>query len=281
MRKNALALAAAAGLAAVAALLWWVLREEPVPEAPESSDPAEGRLDPLQQRGIAHNNPWPFGEFSKDIGELESPDPEAGGFVPDIKRNENERAIYFTKFSIRMVDVTVDEVVRELATRFRDAGVRIFTGPPPLPETLRVTVEGDDITITDVITQLRVQTNEECRYFMTWQGLCIGSEGAIQQAQLDANAAAGAMKAREDPPSPILDLEYRPGLEGAWIGAIARDVRAQTGVDVVVDSDLWTDPRTLTWRAKPMPLREALDTICRRMGAYHRVRDGRVFLLKP
>jgi hypothetical protein len=142
-------------------------------------------------------------------------------------------------------------------------------------------VTGTDLTIPKVLDQLRLQTNEECRYMMTWQGLCIGSQHAIEQAQLDANAAAGAMRAREDPPTTLLDAEYRPGLEGAWIGAIVRDIRAQTGVEVVVDNDVWIHPRTLTWRARPMPLRTALDRICKEFNAYHRVRDGRVYLLRP
>ena len=279
MRKSTVALGAL-GIGAVVLLLWLALREEPVPEAPPSEEPSTGTLDPTAARRISHEG-WPFGEFAADIGALKSPEPGGTAFVPDVKRNENEREVYFTNFSMNLVDVHPKQVVEELARIFKDAGVKIFTLDPPVPDHVRVTVAGDELTIPKVLDQLRMQTNEECRYIMTWQGLCIGTEHAIEEAQLQANAAAGARKAMDDPPTTILDVEYRPGLEGAWIGAIVRDIRAQTGVEVVVDSDLWVNPKTLKWRARPMPLRAALDKICDEFGAYHRVRDGRVYLLKP
>jgi len=280
MRKTAVVATGVLGLAVLGFLLWLALREEPE-EPPPAGEFRTGELDPLAQRHAVMSRPWPFADFEKDISELKAPASLDGGFDPDVKRNQNENAIYFTRFSLDMKDVHPSEVVKELATRFKDSGVRIFTLDPPVPDHVRVTVGGPDVTITDIIDQIRSQTNEECRYFMTWQGLCIGTQHAIEQAQLDANAAAGAMKARSDPPSKVLDLEYRPGLSGAPIANVARDIREQTGVDVVVDSDLWSHPKTLTWRDAPMPLRQALERICKEYGAYHRVRDGRVFLLKP
>ncbi|MCE9635144.1 MAG: hypothetical protein K8T90_05495, partial [Planctomycetes bacterium] len=67
----------------------------------------------------------------------------------------------------------------------------------------------------------------------------------------------------------------------AWIGAVHRAIRDQTGIEVVVDAQTWRGGRQITWHSDPVPLGDAITAICREMQCTYRVRDKRIFLLQP
>lgn len=282
MQRSAAASLGVVGVAALAAIAWYALRgPEAPPPVPVDEPPVSQPMDVAKQREIQHLRPWPYGDFAGDIEALQKIDPEAGELAPEEVRRQNELAIMITKFPIAVRDGTPDDVIRAIQTHFKDSGVKIFTKDVPLPDDLRVTVVGDELTIPEAVYRMTEQTGGIMKLYMTWQGLCIGPEAALQMAQMEADAAAGELRSRRDREAAVLSAEYRPGLERAWIGDIVKDIRAQTGVEVVVDAELWSRPKTMSWRAKPMPLRDALDRIAREIGGFYRVRDDRVFLLRP
>lgn len=268
--------------AAAAGLAWWALHGDPdSPDEPEPVDvaaagPVSGTLDPLRQRQVAHREPWPFREFEKDLLEARVPEQEEA----DLKR-ENELKVYFELVDVDYKDATIDEVVEDLNRQLKYTGVKIFTLPNSEMEGVRITLAAKDIEIQDLIGLLHQASQNRMLYYMTSQGLCFGSRLAVERCQIDAREALAKKRAERDRDDPILATRFRPDFADAWIGPVIRSIREQTGVQVVTDSAVWLEGKTLTWRADEMPLREALDRICAEMHCVYRVRNGRVFLSKP
>lgn len=275
-------------VALLAGVTWWAFQGDPG----EPADAATGELvatpmTPFEARREEHVGPWQDQEFAPDIAEL-----KAGGGQTD-PQSEYMLSYYATvkieeeldSVSFHCKDATVPEVVEKLGALTKPLGIRVFTYDDPdiaqMVANHRFTIDVEDVRFFDIIDHIRSQSGERVRYIMTSLGLCVGGVAAIQKAQMDANEATAKVRAEADRKNTLLDTEYRPDFKDATIGAIRKTMREQTGIEVVVDAETWKTTNKLTWRDKPMPLRDALDRICEKMGCIYRVRSGRVFLLHP
>lgn len=282
MKTSTAAALALLALAAGGAALWWTLRDRGADdfEVPDG-EPVVEAMDPERQRRESHVNPWPFREFDADFKSLRGLDDPVTANEPERIREEKERTLLAKKFPLHLKNATIEEVVKVLQEKVKDTGVSVFTYPTDDAAWFRLDYDADETDVFAVIGVIMERSAGEVGYFTTWQGLCIGTQGAIQQSQLDAREAFARKRAETDRANPILSAPFRVDFDKAYIGPIAENIKEQTGVEVIVDAGTWQKARTLTWRADPMPLREALDRISHLMGFVYRVRDGRVFVLDP
>lgn len=252
------------------------------PAKPANRAPEVTPQSSAERVQIRHDLPWPFAEFEDDIRELRRPVRREVFFERDrIERELGER-LNKHKFSVELENVTVDDVVRDLAVRFAPLGIKVYTLPPP--------VENDpffeklsfvDTDVWAVIEEMRVRTNDLVTFAVTPEGLCVGSKKAC----INARAAAEQWEEEqvgEGTPDEAFDFlkgDYRPDFQDAHIGLVVRDVREQTGVEVVVGPEVWSLPVKVTWRADPMPVLAALRQIAIKVGGALYAKDDRVFLL--
>ncbi len=269
--------------------------DEPAPAPPESSgegapaphesDAASPSIAQMTQRErvqTRHDQPWPYGDFAADIAEMKRPRRREIVYERDQIELRLGTALSERKVTIRLENATPADVIAQLTRQFADDDLAVYTRDPP--------VENDpvfehfymtDVSVWDVIESMRVRTNDLVTYAITPVGLCIGSKKACQNARIDATLWEQQQvgKGSPDDAFDFVKGEYRPDFRGAQIGAVVRDIREKTGVEVVVDAELWSSPVTLTWTADPMPVLAALRQIAMKLGGGIFARDGRVFLL--
>lgn len=278
---------AVAVLAVVGVGVWWAMQQPPA-EAPATRRAGEAVVNPMSPVDIVemnHRERWPYGSFEQDLNVLKAP-PEADDVMTESKLQlANELKIMWPKVRVDFADATPAEVVAHLQQVTKDTGVKVLTYPDLLESecgSLRFTVSGD-YEVHDLIDVLRGQSAERFRYYVTSQGLYLGGTSTIQQCQMDAREVLARRRAEPERKSTLLDVPFRPDFPapGWGIAKIHRAIREQTNIEVIVDGDTWLQHRVMAWTADPMPLRDALDEICDKLGCVFRVRDGRVFILKP
>jgi hypothetical protein len=286
MKRPAVALVVVALAALIGAGIWFALRGEPDDDGTivETEAPTVEAMTGIEQRDSGHRNPYPFDAFGAEIAQLKMPGTEGDYKSLDDVQVELWEKIGTGKLTLRLERPTfrqiVDEANRQIAPQ---TGVKIYyyeeaAFPDDFPWDDIVINEG---SIHDLLQMLLHRTSNECKHYLTGNGLVIGKEGAVQQAQLDWRAQTAQARSDADAKADLLKKEYRPDFDRATIAAVIRQVYDQTGVEVVTDPETWSKQRVVTWRSKPTTLGAALQRICKDFGAYYRVKDGRVFLLQP
>ena len=263
---------------------WWLLRDPPDPAGVQvaNEEPVVEEMDPQRKRAAEHKDAWPFGAFQDEMDALRGRGDPVTASEPERIRLEKENTLKAKTFDLHVKDVPLDELVSILSEKTKDTGVKVFTYPTGDDVALfRFTYDAEETDVFTVIGAIMAKSDMDVRYFTTWEGVCIGSERAVQQSQIDARESLARKRAEVDRKNPLLNATFRPDFDRAYLGPIAEAIKAQTGVEVIVDAQSWAKFRTLTWRADPMPLRDALDRISHRMGFVYRVKDGRVFVLTP
>jgi hypothetical protein len=272
------------GVLGIAVLVWFALHspEEAPADVVETDRPASEPMDPEGQRVIAHKYPYPFAEFAGDFETLQKewrlPEEKSDTDIEiELWKKLNQQ-----KFTVRMENAKFPDLIKELDRQAQPTGIRIFSYPGgDFPEDYPL---GDivlsDVKIDVILADLMNRTSGQCLYYPTSLGLVIGKTAAVQQAQIDSNAARAEHRSAQDRKAEILKVPYQPKFDRWSMPVIVRDILAQTQVEVIPDAETWTKAKVLTWRANPMPLAEALDHIARHFGAYYRVKGGRVFLIR-
>ncbi len=250
------------------------------PDAPSIEEPKVVTLSIDEARRMHHEKPWPFGEFKDDITSILKPGRREVFYERywiEVKHAENMEAHLVT---LSMRDTTVQGVVAELRKYFQPYELEVFTGPPHLPDHVRFDVDVQDMDVNSVIAIMHDATKQRMDYEVTPRGLAIGSKRFVQLARLDAKeweARRRQVHAQVD--DSILDVEYRPDFREAHIGSVARDITEKTGIDTIIGRRLWGKAVSITWRADPMPLEDAMESLGEQIDANYHVFKGRLFLL--
>jgi hypothetical protein len=284
MRRSSMSLLVFALLVVVGGAVWWVLQGQPEDQAiAELARPRVSTMEPVRLRETIHREKYPYGAFEQEMNDLRAPE----GVTKEIHEQRlmlaNELKIYHRKMPWDFDDADPYEVIRIIREALKPTGVAVISYPDLLKaevEDLHFTIHGE-MTLEELIDKLRGQSGERFRYYVTSQGLCLGGTSSIQQCQWDAREALAKKLAEPDRKAALLEKEFRPDFGDAGIIAIHRQITKQTGVEVIVAATLWHHPKVITWRADPMPLRDALDEICKHFKCVYRVKDGRVFLMEP
>lgn len=271
-------------LLAGGAAVWWVTRTEPEDAAVAAvAKPRVGTMETQKLRDIQHREPYPYGSFEQELNDLRAP----AGVTKEIEESrrmlQTELKIWRRPQRWDFDEASPEDVIRIVEEALKPTGVKLIWYPELLKaecEGLQFTVHGD-LPLEEVIDKLRAQSGERFRYYVTSQGLCLGGISSIQQCQWDAREALAKERAAPDRKASVLEKEFRPDFGDAGLIAIHRQIRDQTGLEVIVEASLWHTPRVMTWRADPMPLRDALDEICDKFKCVYRVKDGRIFLMEP
>lgn len=278
--KRALLVVVLAGL--VGLLLWWTLREEAPPEPPPSlPEPKAEEMTPLERSAALHNDPWPFAEFQDDIVAVRNPAPaDATETEDDVLRRNG--VVFDRPITLKMKQATANEMIRELNRQLEKYGVPIlWQDPGPLPD-LRFDVDLEEVPLTFAIDALVRGTAGQTKYIRTTDGLAIGTEGWIIESQEIARANWAKRNLPKAGSSPeLLDVLFRPDFQRASIGAVVRQVKAQTGVEIVVAPELWGKRKVITWRDEPVPVRTVCGRLNQTFGGTYRVRGARIFLYEP
>ncbi len=290
MSRTLVPLLIAAALAGAGAIAWLALRDdgeeptdglEPGVDAPVAEDElVASEMDAGQRRKKMHDG-WPFGEFNDDILVLRTPEHRKDEPPDEVLEGRNWKKASKKKLTLRLENTSVQEVVKSCAEQLAEAGVKVVTFPPYLPEDFPL---GDfvmqDQPIEYVIELLIHRSGGLITYRMNSEGLVIGTPDAIFQGNKLAEEAGAERNNRNAARDALLAKEFLPNFQKAGIDAIVKDVRAQCEVDLVVDAETWEEPKLLTWRSRPMPLGDALQRIAREFKAQLRVRNGRAFLIR-
>ncbi len=254
----------------------------PVGAAPETNTPlAAVEMSDARKQRAHHSDPWPFGDFADDISSLLRP-----GRIEVMRARDKIETDFFkiiveNKVSLRLDNVRVGDVVKALAREYEPLEVTIYEGLPKVSDRVvfkRVYLT--DVTVQQVVAFMALQSDEQVFSAMTPKGFCIGSKNACIQARLDAKEWEADFRAGvKGEPDDFLDVDYRPDMRGADVGRLITDIRAKTGIDVVIGPRAWEKGLLFTWTSDPLPLRDALDEIARRLGGRVYVRSGRAFIL--
>lgn len=286
MKRPAVALLVVSVAALIGAGLWFAFRGEPEDEdvVIETEAPKVEEMTRVEQRDSGHKNPYPFDAFAAEIAQLKMPGTEGDYKSLDDVQVELWEKLGTGKLTLRLEKPTFRQIVEEANRQiFEQTGVKVYyyeeAGfPDDFPWDDIVINEG---SIHQLLQMLLHRTSNECKHYLTGKGLVIGKEGAVQQAQLDWRAETARARSDADAKAELLKKEYRPDFDRATVAAVIRQIFDQTGVEVVTDAETWSKQKVVTWRSKPTTLGAALQRICKDLGAYHRVKDGRVFLLQP
>ncbi len=288
-----IALLGLVGIVAAVAVLVLSEDETTVPVAPndepgtpvvedDGNTPLEvANMSDARKARARHNNQWPFGDFADDISKVLRP----GRLEVMRARDDIERDLWETiaehKLTLRLENVHLSEIVEFLAREFEPLGVRVYEGSPKISDRIvfdRVYLK--DVTIQQVVSFLVLKSDDHVFSVVTPHGMCIGSGNAVVQARLEGKEwEADVRSGLRTEPDDFLDVEYRPDVRGATIGRLVQDILGKTKVEVVVGPRAWEKGVLFTWVDDPLPLREALDKIARRIGARVYVKDGRAFIL--
>lgn len=283
MSKKVLA-AGVAVVAAAAVLMWWILRDpdETGPQGPGAGggEIRRGTMSPLDVRRRDHER-WPYADFLSDFADLRKPEEEQTPGEPPGAAQRRAAAMFATKFPVKLEKATVGQLVDYVKSQLEPKGFRVITYPNVQDDPFEFTYDVPEVALDKFIDAVRADTGDRVRYWILPDGICIGTEAAIQQAQWDLAAEEARRRAEKDPKSSVLDRPFRPDFADAWIGPIHRILREQTGAEFVIDEATWRNGRTLTWRGPETTLREALNRICREMQCVWRVKDDRVYLYQP
>jgi hypothetical protein len=275
--------------------LWWLGDGGATPPEPGDGNgqetvetgrgdaPVAGRFDERERAQLRHDLPWPFAEFEADIVELRRPALREVRMLRLRAEEELDRQLSGQTLTIHLENATVEDIVAEITRHFEPKGVRVFTQDPPVPN--NVTFERfhvTDVTVWQIIDMMRERTRDLVQYAVTPEGLCIGSKKACFNARVAGNRWEERQvgEGATDEEFAFLDGKtYRPDFVDAHVAAVIRDVREQSGVEVVVDAEIWNNAVKLSWRSDPMPVLAALRQIAIKCGGALYAKDGRVFLL--
>ncbi|MCE9636237.1 MAG: hypothetical protein K8T90_11095, partial [Planctomycetes bacterium] len=179
MRRSQFIAVSVVVAAALGVALWLTFREEPEgpPEIGVATTPVAEQMDPVRIRMLDHD-PWPYREFEREISELRHP--AARTDIDPVWEADMHRGPAFdTRISIHLKDATTKEIIDEFKRQLKD--VHVFTYDVPDLDDLRFTLDVTDMRSCEVIDELRAQSKERFRYYLTTQGLALGSERCIQQ----------------------------------------------------------------------------------------------------
>lgn len=116
-------------------------------------------------------------------------------------------------------------------------------------------------------------------YFFVPGAICVGTRGTIEEFQIRHAESEALARAAPDRESALLDATFRPDFQEASWATVANVISQATQIQIIVDADLWSGTRTITWRAaEPLTLREVMDRLGKEMRAIYRVKDGRIFV---
>lgn len=278
MRRSSFVVIAVVAAGSLAAGVWYATRPEPEAPLDLGTAPVVETMDPVRQRVLEHE-PWPYREFERDFSAVRNPGKESD-IDPVAERFANDKLAYPTKISIHVKDAPLSEVIEVIKSQLAKK-IKVFTYETGELDDLRFTMDFDDKMVSEIIDELRGQSGERVKYYLTTQGLMIGSERGVQQSQIDEREDIARRRAERDREDPMLAVSFRPDFSDAWIGAIHRSIREQTGIEVVVDYETWRNGKQLTWRSEPVQLRDALAVICKELHCSYRIRDKRIYLIVP
>jgi len=254
---------------------------------PEStSDETPLSIGTLQQKAmhleIARGYPWP--ELREIVPMMKR------GLPPDPTRpdaDDRTRAVSGTLARLRVNmptgRMTWPEVLDALRERFEPNGVKVLSGPKSLhpPAGLTILLPDREWTGIEVLSTMYVISQQAVGYQVSSEGVCVGTDLAVNYEMREAKLVECRDRTRVEHDAPLFDVEFRPDFVDATTRAIPKVIEAQTGVEVVVDTEIWDTGTAVRWRGEPRKLRDALNQLCQKLHAYWRHVDGRVWILRP
>jgi len=286
MRKTTLALGLFVAVALIVGGAFWLLRPEEVAVEPvvPTVDDKDPIPKPIESTGEhLHGDQFPFGAFQKDIDRLRVPVPPPDQVSYVLQEQEHNIEVEKHHFDIRLENATIKEIVDAMSKELATAGLTVTDLGRPLPDQFRFDIFMTDTHAYDVIGRILNETGGAVRYAYSEFGIVIGDEKAIQEWQIRTIARRAQENAATELDTDLLDALVPPiTLENAHVGAVARYLTDQTGVEIIVSPELWHRPVRWTWKTdEQMKLREALRRLAKKHRAVIRVENERVFLIDP
>lgn len=207
---------------------------------------------------------------------------------PDPARPTDEELRLGIEMILREAPITMparrmtwSEIQARLRSELAPHGVKVSSGEPAVPAGFAIDVPEGRWTGDLFLRDLHYASQKMIGAIITADGLFIGTSDACARASAGANLSVIRRSLAHENAPHRLDMPFRPDYRDAPIANVARGIKAQTGVDVVIDVRIWDTGAVVSWRGEPRPLRHALDLLCEKLGAFWRVKDGRVYVLVP
>lgn len=223
---------------------------------------------------------YPFDEFRADFPTLTRV--ESHKLTDRWLRQDQDIEIVKHKFTLRMEQVTLREVIDHLTHEMGTIGITVTHMDRTLPED-RFDVFLTNVNLWGTFDHLRAKilklNGYKLQYYHTPGGVVFGDMEAVVRWQQKWKETAAEKHMAEAEQHAILRKKFLPDFRKAHVGDVVQNMKAQTGVEVVVSPDVWSAAKSLTWRSKEkVKLGEALSRICRKLEAQYRVKDGRVYI---
>ncbi len=202
------------------------------------------------------------------------------GESAEDREKDNRRALFDLDLDMPAGQVRWGDVLARLRTQLQPLGVKVLTPPPQPDDATEFTLPRQDWKCFLLLDFLMGATQRSLRFNVTADGLVIGSEEACGAAVLDAKLEDARRRVAPEHAAAVFDAPWRPDREDAPLTLVARDMKEQTGVEVIVDPLLWESGAVIKWRGEPRPLRDALDAICARFQSIWRWHNGRAYVLR-
>lgn len=276
-------------LAGLAAGALWLLgdrgqAQEPSkePDAAAVETPVDDGPTDVKPRKVHANMPgvYPWREFQEDFNLLmrpETPGPGPDGGMHPTAVTANTMAE--TKFTVRLSDATMNEVIAELGRQAEGTGVRIYTREPYFSDTMRYDVHLSDKNLFEIYGYLMDMTRNQLKSFTGDGEICLGTTLAVMRAREDATKRSARDREAREAQTDVLDATFRPDFDGADAEKVVLNMTAQTGVQVLMHELVWEKHLTMTWRTGEMTLRKALRELCKKLEATFRVYEERVYIV--
>ncbi len=224
---------------------------------------------------------WPWRELAQDLERARTDLPDDPVGSTQAIGSRIEETLEERRFRYAQRSATLNDVIARLQYELSPLGVNVYTREP-LPPSGFVFDVPDRIWNTMELTRfLDDTTGRMIRAGLTTEGLCLGTEDACSRAWNEEKLFSARRRVATEHDAPELSVPYRPNFADASIVSVARDIQAQTGIEVVVDIRIWEKVPGFRWRRDPIALRVALDRLAGKLDAFWRFRDGRVWLLLP
>ncbi len=280
-----------AGIVGIATIISLGLYAVLAPRVSDDSEVGTGGADPASAPTVVmvdaheaararHGLPWPFEAFAREIALVRRPDADAARAEYKAKLQESGESWEKTRFSITVVNQRLQDIIPVLASHFTHTPTKVYTPPPHFEDEMRFSLDMLDVTLKDVVQSLHAQSLERLQYDILPHGIVIGTQNAVIEARMKSHEWRARIKERKPgADDPLLNVSYRPDFDGAHIGAVIRDIRDKTDIEVIVGRIVWGRPVKLEWRSDPMPLRDALNALAKRLRSNWYLHEGRIFIL--
>jgi hypothetical protein len=281
----------AAFVAAFAALVWqgvqgWSRTVDKRTHQTGSTDESALRVGSLtyEQKHRLAMMGYPWERHSSTLVKLKRDlPPDPANPTAEDQRKDIERLGPEYKLPLPEGRMTWPQMLGRLRTGLAQVGVKVMTAEPAPPESFYWDVPANDWVMNQSLFFMTKNSQDSVRYFITSEGLAVGTDAAVNKLALDAKLVELRRRVAPEHADPALDAEYSPDVVEATVVALANQMTAQTGVEVIADQSYWDEGIGFIWRGQPRKLRAALDemTSHRKIRAYWRFHDGRVWILRP